>query len=132
MLPWIRFAVLIAIILSFAGCGGGLQQVHGKVTLPNGKTAANSQVVFEGPIGGKTISARGDVQADGSYQLSTSQPGDGVPVGKYRVQVNPPPLVDAEAKIAAPFNPKFSDFNASGLEFEVKPGKNEFPIQLTK
>jgi hypothetical protein len=122
----------LMIVLAFAGCGGGMQPVRGKVTLPDGKPAANSQVVFEGPIGGEIVSARGDVQADGSFELSTVQPGDGVPAGKYRVQVNPPPMVDPEAPQRAPFHPKFSDFNSSGLEFEVKAGGNDFAIQLTK
>jgi len=122
-------AVLVACV---TGCGGAMQPVRGKVTLPDGKPAANSQVVFEGPIGGKVISARGDVQADGSFELSTVQPGDGAPVGKYRVQVNPPPVVDAEAAHRAPFNPKFSDFGTSGLEFEVKASGNDFAIQLSK
>lgn len=120
------------VAIAIAGCGGSLQPVRGKVTLPNGQPAANSQVVFDGPIGGKAISARGDVQADGSFELSTAQPGDGVPVGKYRVQVNPPPIVDAEAAQRLPFNAKFADFSTSGLEFEVKPGGNDFSIQLTK
>jgi hypothetical protein len=100
--------------------------------LPDGKPAVDCQVVFEGPEGGKAISARGDVQADGSFQLSTSQPGDGVPLGKYRVQINPPPLLNAEAPIALPFSAKYGDFSTSGLEFEVKAGVNDFPIQLTR
>lgn len=128
----IRSTAFMLLIVGLAGCGGGLQPVRGKVTLADGRPAANSQVVFEGPAGGKAVSARGDVQADGSFELSTLQPGDGVPIGKYRVQVNPPPLVDAEARNAAPFNAKFSDFSTSGLEFEVKAGGNDFSIQLTK
>jgi hypothetical protein len=124
--------VVVLLCIGFVGCGSELQPVRGKLMLPDGKPAANSQVVFEGPIGGKTISARGDVHADGSFELSTAQPGDGVPLGKYRVQVNPPPVVDAEAAQRAPFHPKFSDFSTSGLEFEVKAGSNDFPIQLTK
>ena len=118
--------------IEIAGCGSSLQSVRGTVTLPDGKPAAGSQVVFDGPIGGKAISARGDVQADGSFELSTSRPGDGVPLGKYRVQVNPPPLVNAEATQRLPFNAKYTDFSTSGLEYEVKPGSNEFSIQLTK
>jgi hypothetical protein len=109
-----------------------LQPVRGKVTLPGGQPAAGSQVVFEGQQEGNIVSARGDVAADGSYEMSTFEPGDGVPPGKYRVQVNPPPMVDAEARTPPPFNPKYGSFQTSGLEFEVKPGANEFPIQLTK
>jgi hypothetical protein len=130
-----RLQTLTAMLLlvEVVGCGSSMQPVRGKVTLPSGQPAANSQVVFDGPIGGKLISARGDVQADGSFELSTSQPGDGVPVGKYRVQVNPPPIVDAEAAQRLPFNAKYIDFSTSGLEFEVKPdGNNELTIQLTK
>jgi hypothetical protein len=115
-----------------AGCGSSLQPVRGTVMLPDGKPAAGSQVVFDGPIGGKAVSARGDVQPDGSFELSTSQPGDGVPLGKYRVQVNPPPLVNAEAAQRLPYSAKYTDFSTSELEYEVKPGSNEFPIQLTK
>jgi hypothetical protein len=65
--------------------------------------------------------------------MSTIKTGDGVPPGKYKVQVNPPPMVNAEAAFVSPFNAKYSNFATSGLEFEVKRGqKNEFPIQVTK
>jgi hypothetical protein len=115
------------------GCGPRLQPVRGKVSLADGKPAAGSQVVFEGEQEGAKISPRGDVQEDGSYSLSTFKPGDGVPPGKYRVRVNPPPMVNAEGPYISPFNAKYNDFQNSGLEFEVKAGqKNEFPIQLTK
>src|SRR5262245_7759316 len=131
-----RVAGALAVMLlcgSLAGCGPGLQPVRGKVTLPDGKPAAGSQVVFEGTEAGKQVSARGDVGADGSYEMSTFKPGDGVPAGKYKVQVNPPPMVNAEGPYVSPFNAKFSNLETSGLEFEVKRGsKNEFPIQVTK
>lgn len=107
--------------------------VHGKVTLADGKPAAGSQVVFESDQAGKKTTARGDVQADGSFELSTFKPGDGVPPGKYKVQVNPPPMVNAEAAYVSPFNAKYTNFATSGLEFEVKRGaKNDYPIQVTK
>jgi len=116
-----------------AGCGGGLQPVRGTVTLADGKPAAGSQVVLEGGPEGKKIAARGDVREDGSFELSTFKPGDGVPPGKYKVRVNPPPMVNAEAAYISPFNTKYSNFETSGLEFEVKSGqRNEFPIQVTK
>jgi len=121
------------LVCCFAGCGPGLQPVRGKVTLPDGKPAAGSQVVFEGTAAGKKVSARGDVGPDGSYVMSTFKPGDGVPPGKYKVQVNPPPMVNAEGPYVSPFHAKFSNLETSGLEFEVKRGgENEFPIQVTK
>jgi hypothetical protein len=124
---------LAAILLATAGCGGNLQPVRGKVTLPDGSPAAGSLVVVESEIDGKTISARGDVQTDGTYELSTYQPGDGVPPGKYRVLVAPPPVANIDAPTRPPFHAKYSSFQTSGLEFEVKAHeKNEFPIHVTK
>jgi hypothetical protein len=124
---------LVLVIWCFSGCGPSMAPVHGKVTLGDGKPAAGSQVVFESDQEGKKVTARGDVQPDGSFELSTFKPGDGVPPGKYKVQVNPPPMINAEAAYVSPFNSKYSNFATSGLEFEVKRGaKNEFPIQVTK
>jgi hypothetical protein len=128
-----RKLISACLLFCFAGCGSGMQPVRGKVTLPDGKPAAGSQVVFESDKEGKKISARGDVLEDGTFVMSTVNPGDGVPPGKYKVQVNPPPMVNAEGPYTSPFNAKYSNFNTSGLEFEVKSGvRNEFPIQVAK
>ena len=115
------------------GCGSRFAPVHGKVTLPGGAPASGSLVVFESEGNGKTITARGEVQADGSYQLGTVEPGDGAPPGKYHALVAPPAVTNADAPTRSPFSAKFSAFQTSGLEFEVQANKdNEFPIQLAK
>ena len=64
--------------------------------------------------------------------MSTQSPGDGVPVGTYKVSVAPPAAASAESVGPPPFNTKLTRVETSGLEFEVKPQKNEFPIQVTK
>jgi len=133
MMNWKLACFHAAALGMCAGCGPTMVPVSGKVTLADGKPAAGSQVAFEGGPEGKAVSARGDVRADGSFELSTIKPGDGVPPGMYKVQVNPPPMINAEAPAPAPFNAKYSSFATSGLEFEVKRGaKNEFQIQVTK
>jgi hypothetical protein len=110
-----------------------MQPVRGTVMLPGGKPAVGSMVVFEGQVSGKAVTARGDVKEDGSYELSTLKPGDGVPLGKYRAAVVPPPMVNAEASYKLPFHQKYTGFDTSGLEFEVERGKrNEFAIEVTK
>jgi hypothetical protein len=38
----------------------------------------------------------------------------------------------AEAAQRLPFNSKYTDFSSSELEYEVKPGKNDFSIKLAK
>lgn len=127
-----KLAAVVILLVGAAGCGAGLHPVRGKVTLPDGTPLAGGQVVFQREGEGETISARGDIEADGSYSLSTQTPGDGAPMGKYKVIVNPPPAVDAEAPAKRAPAAKYSDFSTSGLEFEVNPGMNEFPIQVTK
>src|SRR5262245_6096830 len=116
--------VALAALLGAAGCGGGLHSVRGKVTFEDGTPLTKGLVLFEGKDGERTITARGDVRPDGSYQLGTNKPGDGAPAGKYRVAVTPlEDLADVDSpRRAAPLDPRFSDFNSSGLEFEVKPG----------
>ncbi|HEY2411265.1 MAG TPA: carboxypeptidase-like regulatory domain-containing protein [Pirellulaceae bacterium] len=128
-----RLLSVTLIVACLAGCGSKMAQVHGKVTLPDGKPAAGSQVVFQSGAEKQKFTARGDVGPDGTFRMSTEKPGDGVPPGKYNVIVNPPPMVNAEGPYIVPFNNKFTNFSTSGLEFEVKPGAaNDFPIQVTK
>jgi hypothetical protein len=115
------------------GCGQRLYPVHGTVTLEDGTPLERGMVVFEGQPEGAAVMARGEVKAGGSYQLSTHRPGDGVLAGKYRVQINPMDLSEVpDEKKNLPFDRKYLRFETSGLEFEVKPGSNDFPIRLAK
>jgi hypothetical protein len=106
--------------------------VQGKVTFADGKPVTEGTVVFERKGEGSPVTARGEIEADGSYRLGTDKPGDGAPAGLYRVLVAPkydPNAVDRPAK-PPPFDPRYADFKTSGLEFEVKSGHNDIPITL--
>lgn len=128
---WAVSLAALALLLGVAGCGTRRYPVSGRVTFPDGTPLTAGKVVFEGEVGGKTVMARGAIQPDGSYQLFVSEPGDGVPAGKYRALVlSPEP--DVDAKPSPPIDKRFTSLKTSGLEFEVKPGVNEFPIQVTK
>src|SRR5262249_41535734 len=86
-------------LLSLVGCGGPrLYPVHGKVTWENGTEArelVGGLVICESENG--QVGARGDIEQDGSFRLTTYKPGDGLLPGKYRVAVveyspkEPPP-----------------------------------------
>ncbi len=130
--------LLLALVLltSVAGCGESLHPVRGTVTFEDSSPVPKALIIFESvdrpPA--ESLTGRAEVQADGAYQVSTNAPGDGLPAGKYRVllastevMINvdaPPPRL--------PFDKRFTDFSTSGLEFEVKPGANEFPIRVTR
>lgn len=72
--------------MSLAGCGSGRSGtaiVRGKVTF-NGKPVPNGTVNFIPDTG---PSASGEIQADGSYTLTTYKPGDGAVPGTHKVTV---------------------------------------------
>jgi hypothetical protein len=125
-------AVLLPVGL-MSGCGNRMSTVHGTVTLDDGTPLTKGLVVFEGQVDGKPVMARGEIKTDGSYKLSTGKPGDGALPGKYRVLINPMDLSDLpDEQKNIPFDYKYMRYETSGLEFEVKPGANDFPIKLDR
>src|SRR5581483_1663029 len=90
--------------------------------------------------GDKTFMARAEINKDGTFRLGTEKPGDGARPGKYRVLVNPPVTYKPDeargiraVEIRGPsIDARFSDFTTSGLELEVKPGRNEVALTVTR
>src|SRR5262249_20312630 len=112
------------------GCGRALYPARGKVTYLDGKPVTAGLVVFESKGQEKPVTARGEIQSDGSFQLSTHRTGDGVPAGKYSALVTPKydaNAVDRQTGPPPPFERK------SGLEFVVTAdGPNDFAIRVTR
>ena len=124
-------ALLSLCLLALAGCGSGYYPVQGKVTLEDGTPLTRGMVVFESVDG--TQMARGTIGADGTYQLSTGSPGDGVKPGRYRALVSALDMTDVpDEQKTLPFDIKYTRLQTSGLEFEVKAGPNDIPIKLTR
>ena len=134
---WLPRAGVVAaglVLFAAGGCGPRLYPVRGTVTYPDGRPVTEGLVVFESDGAAKPVSARGEIQPDGRYRLSTFRPGDGVPPGKYRVLVAPrsdPNAVDRAPK-PPPFDPRFASFQTSGLEVDVAAGTAEYPIQVAQ
>lgn len=127
-------AALVALFpLGLAGCGGGLYPVKGTVTLDDGTPVTKGVVIFERVAGGEPITARGQIQSDGSYELSTHKPGDGVPPGKYKVVLNSMDLSDLpDEQKNLPYDTKYLSLGTSGLEVEVNSGPNDIPLKLER
>jgi hypothetical protein len=121
------------------GCGGELPEVapvRGVVTfdgqpLPKFKNAA---VIFT-PQQGRTAKSI-IAPADGSFELTTYETGDGARIGTHSVSVSAT-VDDATVKtekgypgIRHVLPQKFADRDTSGLTFDVKPGSNVVEIQL--
>jgi hypothetical protein len=133
---WLN-AVAYVVVLGLLGCGQSMSTVKGKVSFDDGSPLTEGTVLFESDKGAeKPVSARGIIQPDGSFVMSTINLGDGVPPGHYKVMVLALPKIDpnlkGKPKVAPPFDPRFSDFGTSKLDFEVKSGSNDYPITLSK
>jgi hypothetical protein len=130
----LRVGVILLILLAVGGCGTPLYPVRGTVTFEDGTpVSSGGMVIFEKEEGNRIVMARGAIQANGSYQLSTYKPEDGAPAGKYRVRLIPPePDVDGRKLPGPTFDRRYRDFKTSELEFEVKAGPNEYPIRVTR
>ena len=125
-----RFA-MVALLLALTGCGNGLYPVRGTVTYDDGSPVSQGMVVFENADG--TTMARGQIQSDGSYQLSTQSPNDGLKPGRYKVLVNPLDMSDVpDEQKKLPFDVKFTRFQTSGIEVDVKAETNQVPIRVTR
>ena len=133
---FLRFAspVLLTALIGVAGCGSGRGEVEGRVTYADGSPLTEGNVIGQMGEGVHSVTVQGSVNRDGWFSWGLEREGDGAPPGKYRVAVVPRALGDAErAQGKEPaVDGKFSNPQTSGIDFEVKPGRNELNITVTK
>jgi hypothetical protein len=78
------------------------------------------------------------VQPDGSYELMTSDMGDGAVEGNYQVRVLPDEGEeddgDGTRKPAAgkKLHPKYKQYDSSGLTYQVTSGENKYDIVVQR
>jgi len=135
------FGVTVGSLVLLTGCGSndGVYPVNGRVTWTDGTAAvelAESTVELQSADDApKRFSPRGEVQADGTFQLRTHKPNDGAPAGNYRVIVMPKLTMDDEARpTKLPLPNKYQQFKTTPLTVEVKPDSNEvtFTVERNK
>ncbi len=131
-------------LASLIGCSSGGQPTYragGRVTFPDGQPLDGGVVEFRSLDLQPSVSARGYIQADGTFQLTTFKPGDGAVEGEHRATVSPPPplpgstpddvLRGKKAASTGPvIDPCYRRFETSGLKFTVTrdPTQNQFSI----
>jgi hypothetical protein len=135
--PRFRVSILAILFASITGCGGReLAEVRGTVSA-NGRPVTGGTLVFS-PIAtseeqppGK--SATGDIQPDGTFQLSTYDLHDGAIVGRHRVRFIPP-IEDEDKKVDSPSMTTTSSSRLTlpaDYEVEIDTGRdNEISIEL--
>jgi hypothetical protein len=129
--------VLSLLFAVLSGCDSRPETflVHGMVIYPDGKPLTEGTVEFETLHLKKPITATGEINEDGTFQIGTFEANDGAIAGTHRVAVIadfeigtgverpgllPPPMLD----------PKFSDFRTSTLEFKIKPSPNNILVEV--
>jgi len=121
---------IVALVLAGAGgCGSKMYPVQGRVVYKDGRPFPGGQVIFEPEDQEAKFSVRGDIQPDGSFRMGTRKDDDGVPAGRYRAVVIPPPSPNPdERRPAQPLiHPRFQSFDTSGLRYTV-PGDQDLAI----
>jgi hypothetical protein len=73
--------------------------------------------------------ASGEVQPDGTFQLSTYQDADGALIGKHTVRYSPPVIAD-DTRMSPAQRALNNSQVPDGYSVEVKEGSNNFTIIL--
>jgi len=132
-----RFALTLLPLVILAGCNRGpkMVPVTGKVNY-NGRPLEFGVVMFQPPSGQP---AQGDIQPDGTFNLSTYRLNDGVVLGKHKVRVacyesmRPGTAKGSgERTLGKPLVPeKYTLFDQSGLTADVDENNHDFSFELS-
>jgi len=125
---------LLTAALLLAGCGQKqlpLEPVSGKVVFPDGSVPQGEVAVVKFEPANPdtdTKAASGDIQPDGTFQLTTIEDNDGALPGEYRVRILIwKTYIGRESMI----DKKYDDPNETPLRATVKEGeKNEFTFEV--
>lgn len=132
-----------SMLLLLAGCGGNIGEptysAGGTVRLPDGSPLSAGWVSFRSMDNSRPLNARGEIDAEGNFELSTFELGDGAVAGRHQVVVAAPTRSDRGESpdgppTPAPLDTKFSSYETSGLEFVVTEdaSQNRFQIQVSR
>ncbi len=124
-------STILGLLFLGASCGCGsaagslpsLIPVKGKVTF-KGQPLTKGVITFDPTDYGRA--ATGQLQADGTYVLTTYKDGDGIVAGLHKISI-----AGVDKKIGS--DRVFKKFMSSGgpaLEAEVSPDKTEFNIDI--
>lgn len=115
-------SILILSLAALSGCGGGAPkdesrtQVSGLITL-NGKPLPAGNLTFK--LKNSPLATRVSIKAEGRYVT------DRVPIGPNMVSVETESLQYGSPTLYTAIPAKYTEYAASGLEVEIKPGVNE-------
>ena len=133
---------LLTLVFCCAGCGSKHTPTYplsGKVVFEDGTPLGSGGIVLFESMATENnlkLNARGMIQPDDTFEMTTFEDGDGAVAGKHRVLVRakrdqreyiesgiaPRPVIDE----------RFERYETSGLEFTVEQGNNEYKIVVRR
>jgi hypothetical protein len=129
---------IIVFALTVPGCGDGLADVTGVVTLDGqplrGGSGVRGTVYFQ-PTSGSGAAAVGILDENGKFSLSSGSK-QGVAPGEYSVTCSATQIIPSKQAGGTPSGrritpQKYAVASTSGFQFTVEPGSNEFDLPLT-
>ncbi|MFO0825583.1 MAG: hypothetical protein U0792_21085 [Gemmataceae bacterium] len=126
--------VLGLVLVSLVGCAKPMHPVKGFVHFKDGAPLKAGRVVIDFEDG-KT-GAWGAIREDGTFEMGTLTPNDGVPPGTYKVYltstIEPPPASLGPGYVPKELiHKKFADKETSGIVFQV-PQQTTWDIVVEK
>jgi hypothetical protein len=144
-----RGGPMVLVLGMLIGCSGDdlgrRYRVSGHVTR-KGQPVTKGTVNFMPVDLAKSRAASGEIQSDGSYTLTTQDPGDGALAGDYRVVISLAdvgelertaggmPILNEPKKVQVKnlVPPKYSDPGQTVLKCKVEPHSNTYDIDMTE
>ncbi|MDR1479921.1 MAG: hypothetical protein LBJ00_13385 [Planctomycetaceae bacterium] len=126
------FGILFIFLVLFLciGCSSKVK-VSGKITFSDdGSPLTKGTVCFQTG----TFVARGNLQSDGVYRMSSVNKNDGLPSGTYRISViNAVDGLGEDDAVQTPLiDPKYNNIDTSGITFEVTSSSKRFDFTVDR
>lgn len=90
----VLFIAAAGLFVSGCGSGNDMASVTGKITFQN-QPVPEGTITFYPESGGRPSS--GQIQSDGTYKLSSIEPGDGAMIGTHKVTIEARRVLNAPA-----------------------------------
>lgn len=125
MLRFILLLCLSFFSITLAGCNEGKVPLGGRVVFAEDKTPLSGGMVF---FESDTYRARGSIDADGNYTVSSTGKNDGVPPGTYHVYVFEGVPMGGTAQI----DPKYTSKAATNITLTIDSSTKRFDFEVEK
>jgi len=130
---WLLLSACLLVLGGLSGCGNGnpkTYRIPGRLVYEDGKPVPGATIVLQTTHDGQRIAARGMVNTDGTFELTTFTDNDGVIEGEQDITIVALPATDSATPSKPVVAAKYSSAESSGLKFTVKPDTTELLIKV--